>query len=94
MLGVATFLGVCASWACHLPDEGCRDDLWTPSFDLIIVDSSTGRQPVSSYRGWLFADAATFDVTPDGQKFLVRMPAPLASNALTVVQNWTKLLER
>jgi serine/threonine-protein kinase len=34
------------------------------------------------------------DVWPDGQRFLVRIPPPPSSRALTIVQNWTGLLSR
>jgi eukaryotic-like serine/threonine-protein kinase len=36
-----------------------------------------------------------FDITPDGQRFLLRLRSPqAASQPLTVVQNWTSMLKR
>jgi hypothetical protein len=35
-----------------------------------------------------------YDVTSDGQRFLVRTPAEQANRSLTVIINWTDLLKR
>ena len=42
-----------------------------------------------------FTDEAPFDVAPDGKSFLVNQYDDQASEAfLTLIQNWTALLER
>jgi hypothetical protein len=35
-----------------------------------------------------------YEVTPDGQRFLVRTPAEQSSRSLKVIINWTDLLKR
>ncbi len=37
----------------------------------------------TSYRG-----LSTYDVTPDGQRFLILIPSPPPPTSLTLVQNW------
>jgi Tol biopolymer transport system component len=44
--------------------------------------------PLKNASGW------RYDVTPDGQRFLVNRPVDEESSPITLVQNWTALLKR
>ena len=44
--------------------------------------------PFKNASGW------RYDVTPDGQRFLVNRPVDEESSPITLVQNWTALLKR
>jgi Tol biopolymer transport system component len=68
-------------------------------FKLMTVTVTPGDVPVLSLPRELFALSSTdnglapYDVSPDGQRFLVRAPAEQSDRALTVLINWTRLLE-
>jgi hypothetical protein len=85
--------------------RGGRDPQWGPRGDelfyqsldskLMVVSLRTGPETVTAAEPHeLFVlppRVSLFEVTPDGERFLVRMPDP-TPHPLTVIINWPSLL--
>ena len=57
-----------------------------------IVEKDSKIQIVSHsrlfYARTSYGGLSTYDVTPDGQRFLIFIPSPPPPTSLTLVQNW------
>jgi hypothetical protein len=55
----------------------------------------TAVRPLFQIRNWALSDRGSYDVSPDGQRFLVNTSSENAASApLALVVNWPALMEQ